>query len=72
SAGLFYDIGSIWDLDNTGGGSVDDSRNMRSAIGMSLFWDTAIGPLQFNFSRPIQKEAYDRTRNFEFTISTKF
>ena len=47
--GLFIDTGSLWGLDNTASGTVDDSSNIRSALGVSLFWDTVIGPLRFNW-----------------------
>lgn len=77
--GIFFDIGSVWGLNNTAGGPlggpvtvVDDSLNLRSSIGVSIFWDTAIGPLRFNFSRALQKESYDETRTFDLTVSTQF
>jgi outer membrane protein insertion porin family len=70
--GLFVDTGSLWGLDNTDTGRVDDSPNIRSAMGVSIFWDTVIGPLRFNWSRPIKKEIYDVTENFRFTVDTRF
>ena len=70
--GLFIDTGSLWGLDNTASGTVDDSSNIRSALGVSLFWDTVIGPLRFNWSRPITKELYDINENFRFTVDTRF
>jgi len=70
--GLFLDSGSLWGLDNTDSGRVDDSSNIRSALGVSVFWDTVIGPLRFNWSKPIKKEAYDVTENFRFTVDTRF
>ena len=70
--GLFIDTGSLWGLDNTASGTVDDSSNIRSALGVSLFWDTVIGPLRFNWSRPITKELYDVNENFRFTVDTRF
>lgn len=77
SGGLFYDVGSIWGLDNTAGGPagadpVDDSLIWRSAIGLSLFWETGLGPLRFNFSEPIMKEPYDRGQSFDLTLSARF
>lgn len=74
TGGLFADIGSVWSLDDVAGtgGPVDDSMNLRSAVGVSLFWTTAIGPLRFNFSRAISKETYDKEQTFDLTISTKF
>jgi len=70
--GLFLDSGSLWGLDNTGSGRIDDSSEIRSALGVSIFWDTAIGPLRFNWSKPIKKEKYDVSENFRFTIDTRF
>jgi len=70
--GLFIDTGSVWGLDNTDSGRVDDSDNIRSAAGVSIFWDSAIGPLRFNWSRPIKRESYDVIENFRFTIDTRF
>ncbi|MCU4654555.1 outer membrane protein assembly factor BamA [Roseibacterium sp. SDUM158016] len=74
SGGVFYDVGSVWGLDNTAGfaGTVDDSLHWRSTIGFSVFWDTALGPLRFNFSRALDTQPYDRTREFDFTVETRF
>ncbi len=71
SGGLFADFGTVWSLDNDGG-FIDDSLNLRSSVGVSVFWDTALGPLRFNFSRALAKQSYDRTQNFDLTISTRF
>ena len=70
--GIFIDTGSVWGLDNTDNGRINDSALLRSATGVSLFWDTLIGPLRFNFSRPIKKEEYDVIENFRFTVDTRF
>ncbi len=74
TGGVFLDVGSVWGLDNTmgSGGPVDDSLHLRSAVGVSIFWDTPIGPLRFNFSKAIQKQPYDIERSFDLTISTRF
>ena len=80
TGGLFLDVGSVWGLDNRDGGAsgtdglelVDDSMILRSVIGFSVFWETPIGPLRFNFSRAIEKQSYDRERTFDLTISTSF
>lgn len=75
TGGLFLDVGSVWGLDDTvgtGGAEVDDDRYLRSTVGVSVFWDTALGPLRFNFSQPLTTEDYDQTRNFDLTVETKF
>lgn len=72
SGGLFADAGSLWGLDNTLGGTIDDGAHLRSSIGASIFWDTPIGPLRFNYSKVLAKENYDEENNFELTISAQF
>lgn len=72
TGGAFFDVGSVWSLDNNGGGAIDDSFIPRATIGLSVFWTTPIGPLRFNFSRAVQKEDYDKEQTFDLTISTKF
>ena len=80
SGGVFYDVGTVWGLDNRDGGAdgsdgadlVDDSLIWRQTIGLSVFWDTAIGPLRFNFSHPLAFESYDLTREFDLTIEARF
>jgi outer membrane protein insertion porin family len=80
TGGTFLDMGSVWSLNDVDGdpspdnpsGIVDDSFILRSAIGISVFWDTPLGPLRFNFSRALKKEPYDQVQNFDFTVSTEF
>ncbi len=84
--GVFLDIGTVWGLNNTAGGAnsvalcaggpgtcpVDDSAQLRAAAGISIFWDTPIGPLRFNFSRALEKQPFDVERDFDLTINTTF
>ena len=74
SGGSFYDIGSVWKLDDTAGtsGTVDDSLSLRSSIGLSLFWKTVIGPLRINYSKALAKKSYDKVQILELTVSTQF
>ena len=80
TGGAFLDFGSVWGLDDVDGGDdgeddlelVDDDFYLRSSIGLSLFWDTPLGPLRFNFSRPLAQEDYDEENNFSFAFQTQF
>jgi outer membrane protein insertion porin family len=72
SGGVFYDIGSLWGLDNTSPDVLYEDFTVRSVVGISILWDTPIGPLRFNFSEPVQKEAFDETLSFDLTIQTQF
>ncbi|MGB5865804.1 MAG: outer membrane protein assembly factor BamA, partial [Sulfitobacter sp.] len=75
SGGLFYDVGNLWnlsDVDLNGGTVQGEGGSLRHVIGVSIFWDTPIGPLQFNISDAIRKEEFDRDQRFEVTLQTTF
>ncbi len=72
TGGAFVDVGTVWSLDNNYGDLVDTSAKPRVAVGLSVLWNTPIGPLRFNFSRAVVKEDYDKEQDFDLTISTKF
>lgn len=72
SGGVFYDIGSLWSLDQTNANVINEGFAARQVIGASLFWETPIGPLRFNFTKALSKEVGDREQTFDLTISTKF
>lgn len=74
TGGAFLDVGSIWDVDTsnaTGAVSSTDFKP-RSAIGLSLIWDSPFGPLRFNFSQDLQKEPGDETQAFDVSIASTF
>ena len=75
SGGVFYDVGNLWDLsdvDLSGGSIVGEAGSFRHVIGVSVFWDTPVGPLQFNFSKALKSETYDQEQSFEITLRTTF
>ncbi len=73
SGGVFFDAASLWDLDNTAGvATVDDGFELRTSVGVSIFWTTPIGPLRLNFAKPLEKNPLDDENTFDITISTQF
>lgn len=72
--GVFADVGSLWGLDDTAGssGEIDDGFALRAAVGVSLFVDTPLAPLRFNFAQPLLREEEDVTEYFRFTVQTRF
>tara|TARA_R110002020_G_scaffold36409_16_gene109428 strand:- start:2013 stop:4379 length:2367 start_codon:yes stop_codon:yes gene_type:complete len=73
--GVFYDMGSVWnlsDVETNGAGAVGRDFSLRHVIGVSVLWTTAIGPLRFNFSKALRKETFDEVRNFDLTIQANF
>lgn len=72
---VFYDMGNLWNLENANPGNLPvlgASGSFRHVIGFSIIWDSAIGPLRFNFSDAVVKETFDREQTFDLTIQTTF
>lgn len=75
--GLFFDMGSVWGLDNTAGGPtgtnpVDDQNALRSVIGVSAQIDFGKAALNIYASRPLQKLSYDIESQLQVSIAAKF
>tara|TARA_B100000989_G_scaffold179285_1_gene134669 strand:- start:116 stop:2347 length:2232 start_codon:yes stop_codon:yes gene_type:complete len=64
---FFLTTGSIWDSDYS-----SSDIDLRTSIGSSLDFITAIGPISFSYAAPIQKNNSDKTRPFNFSIGTSF
>lgn len=50
----------------------DDSRVIRSSVGVGLIWQSPFGPLRFDYAVPLTKGAYDRVQQFRFGGGTSF
>jgi outer membrane protein insertion porin family len=79
---LFVDFGTLGYLDAANRATidlagpnrliVDDSASLRVAAGVSVFWDSPFGPVQFDFAQPLQHEDYDDLEEFRFSTRTQF
>jgi outer membrane protein insertion porin family len=75
TGGAFYDIGSIWGLDNKSeatGPLNSTGFEPRHVIGVSIFWSSPFGPIRMNFSEALQSEPGDREQQFNLTVRTDF
>ncbi|WP_267524477.1 outer membrane protein assembly factor BamA [Campylobacter sp. MG1] len=61
---VFYDYGMI--------GEKKLSEIKKESVGLSLDWTTPMGPLNFVFSKPLNKKDGDKTNTFEFSIGSTF
>ncbi|WP_456838244.1 outer membrane protein assembly factor BamA [Bradyrhizobium sp. USDA 4486] len=50
----------------------DDSKVVRSSVGVGLIWQSPFGPLRFDYAVPLTKGKYDRTQEFRFGGGTTF
>lgn len=74
SGGAFIDYGSVWDIGRAApvGSIISPDFTARTVAGLSVFWDTPIGPLRFNFTEALDAQVFDTPKNFDVTISTSF
>lgn len=72
SGGVFLDYGSVWDTGINSPNVIYDDFTPRTIAGVSIFWDTPIGPLRFNWTEPLDVQPGDETKQFDVTISTEF
>jgi len=50
----------------------DDSKVVRTSVGVGLIWQSPFGPLRFDYAVPITKGKYDRVQEFRFGGGTSF
>ena len=72
TGGVFYDVGSVWGLDQSDSDVFYEDFSLRQVVGVSLFWDTPVGPLRFNWTTALQKEDFDEEQTFDLSIRTDF
>ena len=70
-------MGSLWGLDNINGGAdgtdpVDDSKNFRGSVGVSLQINTRLGEIELYIAEPLILEDYDQTQTFGFELNNSF
>jgi outer membrane protein insertion porin family len=51
---------------------VDDATSLRASAGLTVYWDSPFGPVQFDFAQPLAYEEYDRRESFRFSTRTRF
>ena len=68
--GTFLDIGNVWGVDYDK--SIDETNTLRSSAGLSLGWNSPVGPMSFIFSKNLKKADTDKTESFTFNLGTTF
>ncbi len=71
SGALFTDVGSLWQVDDTGS-NVFDENSPRVSVGAGLLWSSPFGPIRIDLAHAIVKEDRDLTENIRFSFGTRF
>ncbi len=67
----FTDFGSLWEIDETGAGILDEN-SLRATAGIGLSWRSPMGPVRVDFAQPYLDEDFDKDELFRFSFGTRF
>lgn len=67
----FNDIGSLFDIDETGSDILDQS-SIRASGGVGISWVSPFGPIRLDLAIPYVKEEFDEEEKFRFDFGTRF
>ena len=65
--GAFIDAGQVW-----AEGEKLTFSDLRYSTGISVAWNSPIGPLKFSVAQPLKKKSEDRLQRFQFQLGTTF
>jgi outer membrane protein insertion porin family len=76
---VFIDAGSLWIPSGLAesavaqeGSFINNGADVRMSTGVSLIWQSPLGPLRADLGQALLKASYDRTELFRFGASTNF
>jgi outer membrane protein insertion porin family len=70
-AHAFSDYGSVWNVEDSGAGVVDDN-SLRASVGLGISWVSPLGPIRVDLASPILDKEYDKDEIFRFDFGTRF
>jgi outer membrane protein insertion porin family len=65
--GTFIDGGWVW-----GAAEKLDFGDLRFSAGLSVAWNSPVGPLKFSIAQPLNEKPGDRVERFQFQLGTAF
>lgn len=68
---VFTDVGSVWNLDDSGP-EVRDVNSVRASLGIGMEFVTAFGRIRVDAAEPVLKEDFDKSELFRFSFGTRF
>ena len=72
SGAAFVDAGTVFGPPATGGATVNDVSDLRASGGVSIIWDSPLGPLRADFAEAFLSQSFDETKFFQFSGGFKF
>ena len=72
--GLYFDIGSVWDVNSptAPSGTLFDNQVWRTSFGLALTAETPLGDFSASYAIETDAEDFDDTEKFGLSFSTRF
>lgn len=67
----FIEAGSLWDAQKKNP-NIYDENILRYSVGVGLSWASPMGPIRFDYGKPLKKGKFDKVREFLFGFTTRF
>jgi outer membrane protein insertion porin family len=71
SGHVFSDFGSLFDVNEQGGG-IADSHFVRVSIGTGIAWKSPLGPIRIDVAVPVRREPLDKSQFLHIDFGTRF
>ncbi|MBC8211279.1 MAG: outer membrane protein assembly factor BamA [Gammaproteobacteria bacterium] len=65
--GLYFDAGNVFAQTDD-----FDTDQLRASVGISAKWFTVVGPIELSYANPVNDEAGDDVKNFQFSLGAPF
>ena len=67
----FVEAGSLWNAQKKSPNLYDNSM-LRYSVGVGVSWASPMGPIRFDYGKPLKKGKFDKVREFLFGFTTRF
>jgi len=75
TAAVFFDAATLYDTGDLGTpppAIVGDDNTIRTSVGVSLIWQSPLGPLRADLAKVLTSEFYDDEQLFHFGAAARF
>lgn len=75
SGAVFFDAATLYEAGDLSGlaiSSLGDDKTIRTSVGVSLIWQSPLGPLRADLAKALTSESYDDEQMFHFGAAARF
>lgn len=69
---IFTDMGSLYGVEDDSAYSIQEDTSIRASAGVGVSWNSPLGPIRVDLSKPYLSESYDEEEVFRFNFGTRF